>query len=780
MHLMKKEKIFFTITAFVVVLLFASCATVRNYQPNKPFVFDNKVILDGNFPKDEKKRLTIDLMNYWDDSLKAPKLQKLFLWSTIKNPPAFDSTNIGRTKKFMNSYLNSNGYYYTVFKDSIPKYDTVNNQIRVTVYMIINAGKNISIDSAVYALNDSNMQKLALLNFNKTLLKKGTPFNKEVINSEKDRITDVFRNNGYYKFSKDDIFAEADTTDNKLLRLTLDPFEQAKLLGEAAKSRKENPRWDIMIKQKPVIDSSKLEKYYIRKVFYYPETKPTDFPDSLIIKNELKLQSRNDITMFYLDGKFKMRTLREHTYFKKGNLYNESLYYKTINTFSKMGAWQQVDSRIMVSAKDSLDFHFFLIPAPKQNYSIDFEVSRNTGDITSGEMLGVSTSFSYRNRNVWKRAIQSVTTFRVGVELSPKFSVDSLIQTKQFSLSQSYIFPKLIVPFPKWRYLNTLENKKTILAGSASYTDRKDVYVLKSLITNWGYEWGKSNFTWLFKPLNIELYKVDTLPGLIDLFVSNPFLRNSFRNGNVVGSSISVIKTINSIRDPNATHLIRLAVEESGTLLSLFKDLNDQIFRYVKTEAEYRYVYKFRKTQLATRIFSGVALPKAGQVMPAFKQYFEGGPNSMRAWGLRQLGLGSSITSDTSKSSYTDRFGDLSLEGNIEYRFTLWNFGSVKIASALYADIGNVWSLKKDPANPNAEINLARFGKDLAIGVGSGLRLDATYFLLRLDFAYKVKDPARQTNNGWMDFPNFQLKEKRINGVEISNLVFQFGIGLPF
>ena len=223
-----------------------------------------------------------------------------------------------------------------------------------------------------------------------------------------------------------------------------------------------------------------------------------------------------------------------------------------------------------------------------------------------------------------------------------------------------------------------------------------------------------------------------------------------------------------------------MAVEESGTLLSVFKDLSDQIFRYVKTEAEYRYVYKFRKSEIATRIFTGVAFPKAGQVMPAFKQYFEGGPNSMRAWGLRQLGLGSSILSDTSTSGYTDRFGDISLEGNVEYRFTLWNLGSVKIASALYADMGNVWSLKNDPANPNAEINLARFGKDLAIGVGSGLRLDATYFLLRLDFAYKVKDPARQTNNGWMDFSNIQLKEKRVNGVEINNLVFQFGIGLPF
>jgi len=49
-----------------------------------------------------------------------------------------------------------------------------------------------------------------------------------------------------------------------------------------------------------------------------------------------------------------------------------------------------------------------------------------------------------------------------------------------------------------------------------------------------------------------------------------------------------------------------------------------------------------------------------------------------------------------------------------------------------------------------------------------------------LDFAYKVKDPARQTNGGWMDFSNIQFKEKRVNGAEISNLVFQFGIGLPF
>ncbi|MEI2711531.1 MAG: hypothetical protein V9E96_21345 [Chitinophagaceae bacterium] len=40
---------------------------------------------------------------------------------------------------------------------------------------------------------------------------------------------------------------------------------------------------------------------------------------------------------------------------------------------------------------------------------------------------------------------------------------------------------------------------------------------------------------YLWKPINVELYKIDTLPGLIQLFDANPFLRNSFNTGNVIG-----------------------------------------------------------------------------------------------------------------------------------------------------------------------------------------------------------------------------------------------------
>jgi len=77
-----------------------------------------------------------------------------------------------------------------------------------------------------------------------------------------------------------------------------------------------------------------------------------------------------------------------------------------------------------------------------------------------------------------------------------------------------------------------------------------------------------------------------------------------------------------------------------------------------------------------------------------FKQFFAGGPTSMRAWGLRLLGLGSSLVSDTS-SSFRDRYGDMQLEVNIEYRFPIAHFSSMNLGGALFTDMGNIWNVRK-------------------------------------------------------------------------------------
>ncbi|MEY2640343.1 MAG: hypothetical protein RIR90_1825, partial [Bacteroidota bacterium] len=415
----------------------------------------------------------------------------------------------------------------------------------------------------------------------------------------------------------------------------------------------------------------------------------------------------------------------------------------------------------------------------------DLEGSRNTGlgNFITGNFLGVSTNFTYRNRNVWKRAIQSATSLRAGVELTLSDTAQ-LLQSTQFSISHSYSFPRLILPF-RIKAADKLDDARTLLSLNGAYTDRRDIFRLRSLVGSWGYEWKKGNTVWLYKPLNLELYGLERLSGLDSLLEKNPFLKYTFNNGNVVSQSFGWIKTMTGKRSLYNSHYLRFGAEESGFLTGLFPSLYNQIFRFIKGEAEYRFSHKKPKTEFAYRAFLGVGWnysddASTGRVMPFFKQFAAGGPNSMRAWQIRQLGLGSSRFYDSSGINFRERFGDMQLEFNLEYRYTIWNIGSFKIGGAVFSDIGNIWNIRKDSNLPDGEFALSRLGRDLAIGVGTGIRFDFSYFLIRLDAGYKLKDPARPYNGGWARLDKLALTETRPNGVEVRNAALQLGIGLPF
>ncbi len=791
MRFICKTNFFFT---FLFTLCFAfliqSCSSVKDYPRGKAFVYQNKIVLKGNITKDEKKRLTEALNNCWDDSMRAVRVQQVGIFFVLRNPPAFDSNNLTHSRNYMNAYLNSQGYYHSTYSNSF-HIDTAGKQIRAIVQVTIALGKIIRIDTVAYNMIDSlqepidsSLQKLALLQAKNSLLIKGEPYTKESVNNELERMMNWYHQNGYYKFSRENIYALLDTLDTKFLTITLDPFKQAQLIAEADRKKKENPRWNITIASRPGRDSLAFHQFHVGKVFYYPDLKNAYYnPEVTIARQDFMSYSNKEATVFYADDKYHFRPLREHTYLHNGDLFNEGLYFKTLNRLSQIGTWKQVDIKTQIRDKDSIDLYVFMVPEKKQSFTVDQEFSRNTGDIASSNLLGIATNFSYKNRNIGHQAVQSITSLRFGVELNVSHKLqntgnNSLLQTTQVNLSHTYIFPRLILPIKHWSYLEKLDNKRTLFSVAGSYTDRKNLYGLRSVVGSVGFEATKGNNTVFIKLPNVELYKVDTLIGLDTLFKTTPSLRNSFRDGNVVGTSLTFTKTFNSRRDPTKNHYIRLAYEESGAIISqLLKSEN--IFNYNKLEAEYRYIKKYPQTEFASRFYTGIGIHN-GQSLPVFKQYFLGGPNSMRAWGLRQLGNGSSLATDTSTSGYTDRYGDLSIEGNLEYRFPIGTIGGVKIGSALYADVGNIWTLNKQASDPNASISLSRLGKDIAIGIGSGLRVDFTYFLIRIDVAYKVKDPARQTNDGWMNIRNFEWTSTRQNGVNIRNYAFQLGIGLPF
>jgi outer membrane protein assembly factor BamA len=111
--------------------------------------------------------------------------------------------------------------------------------------------------------------------------------------------------------------------------------------------------------------------------------------------------------------------------------------------------------------------------------------------------------------------------------------------------------------------------------------------------------------------------------------------------------------------------------------------------------------------------------------------------------------------------------GDMRLEANIEYRFDLfW-----KLAGALFADAGNVWTLQ-DSGKENDNKGLFRwdsFGESIAANWGAGLRLDFGFLLLRLDLGIRLHDPAREKK--WV---------KPSQWFENDSYSLHFGVGYPF
>ncbi len=766
----------------LVAILFAvSCTVPRKYQAGKPFVYKTGIKINSTSIKlAEKQELETRLNNQLDDSLKVRIVSFAGIRKNLIRPAVFDTLYASRSVIFMNALMNSLGYYNAqITWDSSLK--RVGKQQRVTIEFNVSPGKNLKMDSIGYVLSDTALQRLVLENKKGTLLLKNQPYSQQVVSAELDRLITVFRDHGYFKITKEDIYAEVDTVLAGLINPGLDPFEQVRLLNEL-KKRRENPTIDVVIKQRTPEGAPSLKKYYISSVGIYPDL--LLFSDSS--RRGLDSVNVRKFTIFNRTTKFKPRFLAKNSSLVPGDLYRLTNYYKTINTFSQLGAWQQVN--IDLQPNDSLGLLAAIIklyPARKQSLVIDLEATRNSGDvIATSNLFGIGLNVGLRNRNLARESIQSTTNIRGGIELGTK---TRLLQTLQGSLVQNIYFPKFILPF-KIRGEDRLNSSRTILNFTASYTDRRDFFTLGSINGSIGYEWTTSpkkyeigprtkNHVWLYIPFNIELVRLGIRQRLTDLLISVPNLRNSFNNGLIISQNL-IYKSIYS-RNNHFTSL-KLGLEESGGILGLLKhiDRDAGLYRYVKIDGDIRHVIQFKRSEWAFRLYAGIGVPygrtlngeKENQ-LPFFKSFYAGGPNSMRAWQVRRLGIGSSIFYDTLNNGFYDRFGDIQIESNVEFRFNLATIAGIKVKSAFFADIGNVWSRKTDGSaeQKGADFMFTRLYKDIAVAAGTSLRFDFNYFLIRFDWAYKVKNPFYANQKaGWLQ------------NLHIGDGQFQLGIGVPF
>ncbi|MCW3116037.1 MAG: hypothetical protein JWM28_119 [Chitinophagaceae bacterium] len=767
------------IITVLLCLLVSSCkitTIVKKYRPEKPFVFETNINVIGKYSHEGKTDLETRLQNQLDDSMRARTVSKV-LWTVLRHPASFDSASADKSVLFMHLLMNKLGY----FRDTIyykVDIDTVNKkQFRATTDFYVKPGTLVRIDSVLYNIKHPDLQRLTDSAKGDTYLKKNHSFSQDTIAAELDRLIEIYRNRGYLRITRDELVCGWDTLDASLLQPSFDPFEQLQQLQEIKRHR-ENPTVNLEIRLRPVVDSSRLKKYYVGNITMYPDlTEDTaDFA-----RKEKTVQN---IKMIYYRNLFKLKFLPENVYFKSGDVYSQRRYLRTTNRFNTLGAWRLVDiEQIPRKKADTVDFNIKLTPALKYLFSANLEGSFNSGNVLSvSNLFGVGFNIGLQNRNFVKASNQSTTNIRFGTEFSASQG-EQFIQTKQASLGYSIYFPRNI---PKMKFLpeKFRDNFRTVLSFNVANTDRKDLFNLTTLTGAWGYDFSwrnrKQNTTKALsvKIPNVEYNFLTKRDSLVKLIQKYPSLRYIFNTGLVVSLSTN----FNIIKErKKSIDIFRVNFEESGLLVGLIKTkIFDSLYRFIKLDVDFGHKIKIsRKSEFVTRLFAGIGFElnspseDKSKYLPFFKQYYAGGPGSMRGWGLRRLGPGSTI------KTYTDdpfRSGDIQIEANAEYRFYVGTVAGIKVNSALFTDIGNVWYRTANPDYPDGVFKFNKFYKDLAVDVGTGLRLDFNYFLLRLDYGLKARNPSPQTPDAleqgkW--FYNWQLKS-------IFGGILQLGINYPF
>lgn len=756
------------------LFLFSCSVIVRKYPAATPFVYETKVQVDGKFTTDERKGLTAQLEQQLHDSLKPRTVQKWVFFNYMDNPPAYDSLNVGKSIIYLKALLNSVGYYHDTIIPRV-RIDTVEDQYRTYVDFNVQPGRLTRLDSIWYSMGpdtsgarpgNDTLQGITLNAKKESLLKKGEAFSKPVIAAERDRLADLYRNNGYLRFTSEEILAIWDTVDLALIRPTLDPIEQARLI-EALRQRRENPTADVEMTLRANRDSSHLIRYYNGDITIYPDVGP-DTADYVP-----QYQSAGDLRIVTYFNRFKPKILAENVYMHRGDLYVQRNYLRTLNRFNSLGSWRLVTiDQVPRPGTDTVDFVIKLTPAEKYKFSANLEGSRNIGQsyYFTGSLLGLGVNFNVQNRNFARVAAQANTSLRFGTELGSSQGTD-LVQSVQFIFSHSIIFPRLI-PKRTWVPRTLRENARTSLNFNVGNIDRINFFNVTSFSTSMGWEFNWKNKLLGIRFPNIEYNYLIPGTGLKGLIDSNASFKYIFNTG-LVSSIIGNFTRAGAPRK-NISTVFRTSLELSGPLTGFIRTpfLDSNLYRFVRTDVEYRRTHTIRRTAIAWRLFGGigVGMPRFSKdslnfYLPFFRQYFAGGPNSMRAWGLRKLGPGSRIASfDRNKAP--DRFGDIQLEGNFEYRFFVANYQGWIINSAFFTDIGNVWYLRNDPTIENEEFRFNRLWNDLAIGAGTGLRLDLGFLKIRADYAFKIKNPSLEApGKQW-----FQDKRGQL----------QFGIDYPF
>ena len=723
-------------------VLLCACSETK-YVPEGDYLLDKvKVKSDpptkGINPSDMKAYVRQVGNSRWFSAVKIPlatyslsgrdttKWINRMLRSIGEAPVLYDSASTRRSMADLQMQLVNMGYLRASV-DAMTK----SKKKKVDVTYFLHPGQPYYIRHVDYVVQDSAIASHLRLDLEQNRqLKQGMLFSVANLDGERKRITQLLNNLGYYRFNKEYISFEADSVGKQDIDVVLILRKQRLSNGQEAPH----------------------QRYHVRNVVF----ESGDREDSVI--------------------HLRQGVLRRNTYVKEGDYYSADDLQNTYNHFGRLGAvrytnitWkEQPDSNL-------LDCQIQVSTNKPSTISFQPEGTNTAGD------LGFAASLTYQNRNLFRGSENLSIELRGAYEAIKGLEGYSNHNFLEYSLGTKLTFPSFIAPFLSSGFRRRV-NATSQVSLLYDLQNRPEFH-RRVFSVGWRYRWND--------PRHHDTYRLD----LLDLnYISMPWISDTFKKEYLDNTTsrnailrynyenLFIMKFGVGYAYNNGIIAIKANAETAGNLLGLmaksfgFHRDNDGRYtfldvayaQYLKVDLDVTRTINFDYyNQLVFHAGLGIAYPYGNStILPFEKRYFSGGANSVRGWSVRSLGPGKYISRD-GRIDFINQTGDMKLDFNVEYRAHLfW-----KLGMALFADAGNIWTLRNYDEQPGGQFKFTQFLKQMAVSYGLGFRFNFDYFVLRFDMGMKAINPAYEEGDD--RFPIVHPKLSR-------DFAFHFAVGLPF
>jgi outer membrane protein assembly factor BamA len=708
--------------------------------------------------------------------LENPDTARFQKWFYKKaQPPVYLDDSLTRLSiKNMNYYLQNKGYLYP----NITSTKNVYKKMADITY-IVDPGNLYVIDSVQFVCDDTAIQLHLNDIADRSFLQRGRPLDAKLYEQEIGRIVLALEDFGYARFTRNFILPlDSDTT----------------IYGNAPTVVKGKRKVNVTLTVLSPSEKDKHVQYSIGEVRVFPNYHPINNPISKSVYDTSFAGKR-----FFSDSQntrnIRLDKLADVIKIGHNDRYSLTAGRNVYKALDRLLLYKFIIVKPSTDDCDSSKINYDIQLTPHKKMSFDAGLELNYSNIANNvnpHRYGITFDMGFGHRNLFRGAENFVANVSVGVDFN--FSYDARV-TLGLNIPKFLNISRLWTVYNKIHLLNNDFYKQIQNTGTTqfttgySYSNRLNNFILQTFDLNYKYGLkleGTSQKRYNIVPTGITLSrsKIDN-DFQTNVLNQNRFLEKSL--GAKLATGIFFKEYRFEMDKPNNTFgerwYFRSEVEQSGSEIWLanyaynkfrdtFKIAGTPFAKYFRAELEGRYTRNFGgKKELAIRAAGGIAVPFSDtrrEGIPFLKQFYVGGPNSIRAWRIRGVGPGDTPEDTTKSAQY--QTGDIKLEANVEWRFPLvW-----RLESAFFVDMGNVWRIKTE--NIASPTTLGYFStdfyKNIAIGSGVALRFDFSYVLLRIDVGYRIRYPyLTEKRTSYWDF-NDVGKLKKWN--------WNFGLGLPF